>query len=255
MITKCSRCGQPVLPDDTVCWQCGAQLLPVAKPTEGAREEASAEVVLPPVSLAMVGYLLAATAVTLLLLLGMMHALAQRPLLQRNVREPFLRGWTAVTASDFQYTFKLPPHWQWTDKEQAAYFDEQLRSLAAAGILNALPPALADPQLLAFSPDDEPLILLVVQDTTAITPDMLVTAVGEEPDIESVIQRQNFRGHEEVVYYQDLSVNQAAWLCRVQVHFNKQPPLRIAVCGPAAQMETMASQITYTLDSFYPLSP
>lgn len=206
-------------------------------------------------SLTMVGYLIAATAVTLLLIFWLMNALAQRPLLQRNVREPFLRGWTAVTAPEYQYTLKLPPGWEWAFPEQTAVFHERFQWLETAGILSALPPDLSDPQLLAFSPDDEPFVLLVVPDAAISDPALWLTAVPKQAGVESMVQRQHFTGHDEVVYYQTIAVAQAPWLCRIHVHFSQPIPFRMAICGPAAQMQARASQITYVLDSFYPLSP
>ncbi|MCL4262555.1 MAG: hypothetical protein KJ069_05050 [Anaerolineae bacterium] len=75
MTAKCERCGQTILPDETVCWQCGARLIPTPGTTDTPAADTD-ESGPPPISWAMLMYLGVSTAVTLLLLIWLMSLLA-----------------------------------------------------------------------------------------------------------------------------------------------------------------------------------
>lgn len=76
MAAKCERCGQTILPDETVCWQCGAQLTPTPGTAVSTPTAANDGDGLPSVSWVMLTYLVVVTAVTLLLLIWFMSLLA-----------------------------------------------------------------------------------------------------------------------------------------------------------------------------------
>ncbi|NJN53707.1 MAG: hypothetical protein HC804_02480, partial [Anaerolineae bacterium] len=93
MTTKCARCGQPILPDDTSCWQCGARLTPVwTAPGNGPAPQSDVPE-LPTISWGMMAYFGAATAVILILLsLARQHLSPQAAAANRPVC-PRLQGW------------------------------------------------------------------------------------------------------------------------------------------------------------------
>lgn len=79
MAGKCERCGQTILPDDAVCWQCGARLMPASGAAISPTGKDDAD--MPAIAWTTLAYLAVSTAVILLLLVWMMIILAQQPLL------------------------------------------------------------------------------------------------------------------------------------------------------------------------------
>ncbi|HRQ39291.1 MAG TPA: zinc ribbon domain-containing protein [Chloroflexota bacterium] len=254
MAAKCERCGQPVLPDDIVCWRCGARLSPTPGATASMPQPSADEAALPPVSLATLTYFAAATAVTILLFFLLLYVLAQRPLVQTDLDAPKLPGWTAVTAPDDLYLLKLPPRWQWTAMTELAFAEWQ-RQPETTDLLAALSLPTGDltPQLLARAPDDKPLLLLAGEGN-ATTFTALLAAVQVQPDVTDVKRLPHFLGHEQIAYTQTMAANDAPWLCQMRLHLNQQPFYWTAVCAPVDETPTTVES-TRILDSFQPLSP
>ncbi len=254
MAAKCERCGQSVLPDDVVCWQCGARLTPTPGAASTSPQPVVDGAVLPPISFATLAYFAAATAVTMLLLVVLMAVLAGRPLLHTDLDAPKLPGWTAVTAPDDQYLLKLPPQWEWVSASDFAFVEWQ-RQPEMADLLAALPLPTGDltPQLLARAPGDSPLFLLAgAGNNTPFT--ALFAVMQVQPGVADVKRLPHFLGHEQIAYTQTVTANAAPWRCQVRLHFSQQPFYWTAICSPAAEMATAVTP-TRILDSFQPLSP
>lgn len=130
MLSHCPNCQQPVLPDDTTCWQCGAKLAdkPAALPTTsaGAKKRPSTatdrllalnrrwvrddgeEVVFIRPGL-VYGVL---TLLSFLFLVGSLWGLSSTPLVQITAAELPPAGWETLTIGNYEYTLDLPSQWQ-----------------------------------------------------------------------------------------------------------------------------------------------
>lgn len=254
MAAKCERCGQSVLPDDVVCWQCGARLASAPGVAATAPQPVVDAAALPSISFTTLAYYAAATAVTMLLLVVLIVVLAGRPLVHTDLDAPKLPGWTAVTAPDDQYLLKLPPRWEWAAAPGFA-FEQWQQQPEMADLLAALSLPTGDltPQLLARAPDDSPLVLLAgAGNNKPFT--ALFAAMQVQPDVADVKRLPHFLGHEQIAYTQTVTANAVPWRCQVRLHFSQQPFYWTAICSPAAETATAVTS-TRILDSFQPLSP
>jgi hypothetical protein len=130
MLSHCPNCQQPVLPDDTTCWQCGAKLAykPAASTTPSSRankrpatatdrllalnrrwvRDDGEEVVF--IRPGLVYGLL--TLFSFLFLVGSLWGLSSAPLVQITAAELPPAGWESLTIGNYEYTLDLPTQWQ-----------------------------------------------------------------------------------------------------------------------------------------------
>ncbi len=261
MALRCDRCGQAILEGDNECWRCGARLQIPPKPTAAlpahslGKNHTADE---PSVSLSAIGYYAATTAVILLLLVWLLHSLAQKPLILVNPDISRPRSWTAVTAPGYQYTINLPSTWLWAttdDPQLSGAFTDMLNLPAAQAVMASWTP-IADniqPKLLASNTPDSQIFLLIAAGP-AVPSAALQDAVQAQLDGRRPNLTQSFLGHDQLSFYRNYEINGRVWRCHAQVH---GAPINywLTICGPTEEIATFTYEMALIFGSFQPLAP
>lgn len=264
MEKRCPNCHQPLLSEDTTCWQCGWQdVAAITAVASTSPVTAAAAFTVP------AGALYAAFTVFLMgLALILLRLLGQQPLVQVSAGGRLPPGWQRVTTYQQTLTLDMPPSWVWVDQDNPRQAGQYAALLAQRGELLALtyPLGQLDPDaaiLLAAAPAAEvslsaPLTLVVIRSSTLsqLTAEKAIAAV-QQADVDLVDARQmpNYdKTHTSFL----LEMETAAWgrvRCRQQFFRQESDSLLLAVCGEPATFRQYAQEIEQILATVQRLLP
>ncbi len=127
MTTYCNNCRQAVLPDDSTCWHCGAQLTPQPKSTEEPNKKDQVTkwqlnttadgVALDTLASPAIVYGVI-TAVVIIMVFVLLGQLSQPPLLQIAASQVPPNGWSRITYGDYEFTVSMPAAWEMVRSDQ-----------------------------------------------------------------------------------------------------------------------------------------
>ncbi len=251
MIALCPRCRQPVLPDDTSCWQCGAPLAAADPSTDPAAAA--------PARLSPFAVYSAVTLVLVLLALVLLRQLGRQPLLQIVPGYARPAGWVTVTPPDRAFTLDLPPTWgqasgPLADSGGAPLLKADLVALAYPLVA---PPVTATVVWAAWSGarlEDAAARLVIVRDEALVGLDLETAAARAEATdlaaLNATVVDDFARSHVSLL----LEMTRPNWgrqRCRQQIY--PATALVVAVCGTPERFRFEAQTVETILQSFQPL--
>lgn len=267
MEKRCPNCHQPLLLEDTACWQCGWQggepetMAATTAVTSLATDRGAFAV---PASALYTAFTVFLVGLALLLL----RQLGQQPLVQVSAGGRMPAGWQRVTTHEQTLTLDLPSGWMWLDQENPQQATDYEALLAQRRALLALtyPLGRVDANasiLLAAAPAAEigpaaPVTLVVIRSPilSQITAEQAILAV-QEAGVEVVDARQlpNYdKTHTSFL----LEMESEAWgrvRCRQQFFHDEADSLLLAVCGQPAAFRLRAQEIEQILPTVQRLLP
>ncbi len=273
MEKRCPDCHQPLLLEDTACWQCGWQSGAVATAAPSSLPHAIGAPAVPvsalPVSALSVSALYGLITVLLVgLALILLRQLGQQPLVQVSAGGRMPPGWQRVTTYQQTLTLDLPPGWAWVDQENpqqaAAYvalLAQRAELLALTYPLGRLAPGASI--LLAAAPAAEvslaaPVTLVVIRSSilSQTTAEQALVAV-QQADVDLVDARQapNYdKTHTSFLLEMETASGERV-RCRQQFFRQEIDSLLLAVCGQPAVFRQYAQEVEQILPTVQPLLP
>ncbi len=268
MEKRCPNCHQPMLPEDTACWQCGWQDVALRTTTTAAASPVSLPAATSTLAVP-AGALYAAFTVFLVgLALILLRQLGQQPLVQVSAGGRLLPGWQRVTTYQKTLTLDLPPGWNWVDQEnpQQAVDDAALLAQRAELLALTYPLGRLDANasiLLVAAPAAEmglpaTVTLVVIRSPilSQITAEQAIVTV-QQADVDLVDARQspNYdKTHTSFLLEMETGASGRV-RCRQQFFHGEADSLLLAVCGSPAEFRQHAQEVEQILPTVQRLRP
>jgi hypothetical protein len=243
---NCENCGQPLLADDTACWQCGH---PVAgdqsssADTPQLREKWSAESGEEATTRPVIIYGVI-TAIVICLALAVTLYLGRQPLVQAAVQLP-PAGWSFISNIQRTFTTAIPETWSIYDQDEEDTAEDTFNTLLTANplvmtVTAPLGPAMADTYAIFVGglvdesgrlDADEFFVVARSNLLNDLTPDEMLALAGEsEANLREGAYVENFdRTH--LFLDVDIPLEEGTIRCRQQIIPGVAYAMIVSVCG------------------------